>query len=527
MGSKKLQVWLPVLFALTMIVGMVIGFKLREKTGTVAGFLDRDKRNPVQEILSLIQSKYVDDISTDSLSGTVIENILAKLDPHSVYIPADQLRLANEDLQGNFHGIGVEFQVINDTVNVINVLKDGPSYKAGIMVGDLMVKVNDTINLVKKDGDKIRMALRGPKNSEVTVTVIRKGQPKKIMITRGVIPLPSVEASYLIAPKTGFIHLGKFSETTYEEFMFSLEQLQKQGADKLILDLRGNGGGFLNEAVQIADEFLDEDKLIVYTQGSHVKKEEYRARREGLFEKGKLVILVDESSASASEVLAGALQDWDRATIIGRRSFGKGLVQQQYELSDKAALRLTVARYYTPLGRNIQKPYSQGKQKYQEELLDRYSNGEIIHGDTSKHTGKPYTTPGHRIVYGGGGITPDIFVGIDSGKLDKSISALYSKSILQNFIYRFYVNNAAYFNQFKGPVAFSNQYQFGENEWKQLEAFAARDSVNLSTVPAKDKTETLQRMETLMARQIWRYEGFYEVNNLTDKVIQKALEVLK
>lgn len=527
MGSKKLQVWLPVLFALTMIVGMVIGFKLREKTGSVSGFLDRDKRSSIQEILSLIQSKYVDDIGTDSLTNTAIEEILSKLDPHSVYIPADKVSLSNEDLQGNFYGIGVEFQVINDTVNVVNVLKDGPSDKAGIQVGDLMVKVDDTTNLVKKDADKIRMALRGPKNSEVNVTVIRNGQPKKITITRGVIPLPSVDASYLIAPKTGFIHLNKFSETTYEEFMSSLEKLQKQGMDKLILDLRGNGGGFLNEAVQIADEFLDDDKLIVYTQGSHVKKEEYRARREGLFEKGKLVILIDESSASASEVLAGALQDWDRATIIGRRSFGKGLVQQQYELTDRSALRLTVARYYTPLGRNIQKPYSQGRQKYQEEVLDRYTNGEIVHGDTAKHNGKPYKTPGNRIVYGGGGITPDIFVGIDSGKVDKTISSLYSKGILQNFIYRYYVNNAGLFGQYKDPLAFSRQYDFGENEWKQLQAFASKDSVNLSAVTPKDKTETLERMETLMARQIWRYEGFYEVNNLTDKVIAKALEVLK
>lgn len=526
MGSKKLQVWLPVLFALTMIVGMVIGFKLREKT-SLTGFLDRDKRNSVQEILSLIQSKYVDDISPDSITATAIEEILSKLDPHSIYIPAEDLKIANEDLKGNFHGIGVEFQMINDTVNVINVLKDGPSDKAGIKVGDMIVKVNDTMNLVKKDADKIRFALRGPKNSDVKVTLLRNNQPKEITITRGIIPLPSVDAAYLIAPKTGFIHLSKFSETTYEEFMSSLEKLQKQGMDRLILDLRGNGGGFLNEAVQMADEFLNNDKLIVYTQGSHVKKEEYRAKREGLFETGRLVILLDESSASASEVLAGALQDWDRATIIGRRSFGKGLVQQQYELSDRSALRLTVARYFTPLGRNIQKPYEAGRDKYRDEVMDRYTNGEILHGDTSKHIGKPYTTPGKRIVYGGGGITPDIFVGMDSGKLDKNISLLYTKGTLQNFIYRYYVNNIDQFKQFKEPVDFSKQYEFGENEWKQLETFASKDSITLSAVPAKDKAETLRRMETMMARQIWRYEGFYQVNNLTDKVILKALEVLK
>jgi carboxyl-terminal processing protease len=527
MGSKKLQVWLPVLFALVMVLGMVIGFKLREKTSSISGFLKLNKKNAVQEIFDLVQSRYVDDITTDSLTNTVIEEILAKLDPHSVYIPAEDLKFANEDLQGNFQGIGVEFQVFNDTVNVINVIKDGPSDKAGLKIGDMIVTVDDSINLVKKEADQIRKALRGTADSKVQVTIIRNGKSQKITIKRGTIPLPSVDASYMIAPKIGFIHLSKFSETTYEEFMFSMENLQKKGMDKLILDLRGNGGGFLNEAVQMADEFLDGNKLIVYTQGSHIKKTEHNARRDGLFETGKLVILVDESSASASEVLAGALQDWDRATVIGRRSFGKGLVQEQYQLSDGAALRLTVARYYTPLGRNIQKPYSQGRDKYQEEVYNRYSNGELIHGDTTTPVGKPYKTPSGRIVYGGGGITPDIFVGADSGKLDKTISSLYTKGTLQNFIYRYYVSNMGSFSKFKDPVSFSSQYSFGESEWNQLKTFAAKDSIDLAKVPAKDKAETLERMETLMARQMWRYEGFYEVYNQTDKIVQKALEVLK
>lgn len=527
MGSKKLQVWLPVLFALVMILGMTIGFRLREKTSSVAGFLKMNKKNSIQEIMELVQSKYVDEISSDSISETVIGEILAKLDPHSVYIPAEQLRFANEDLQGNFQGVGVEFQVFDDTVHVVNVIKGGPSEKAGVRVGDMIIRVNDTLSLVKKDPDQIRKALRGPRDSEVTITVLRKGKQQKITIERGVIPLPSLDAAYMIAPKTGFIHLSKFSETTYEEFMSALERLQQQGMDKLVLDLRGNGGGFLNEAIQMADEFLDDSKLIVYTQGTHVDKVEYRAKRDGLFEKGKIVLLIDESSASASEVLAGALQDWDRATIVGRRSFGKGLVQEQYQLSDGAALRLTVARYYSPLGRNIQKPYSQGRRKYEEEVYTRYTNGELVHGDTTAPLGKSYKTPSGRTVYGGGGITPDIFVGADTGKLDKNISLLYTKGTLQNFIYRYYVNHIDRFNRFKDPAAFSNQFDFGETEWQQLKTFAAKDSINLDAVPQKDKTETLQRMETLMARQIWRYEGFYEVYNRTDKAVQKALEVLK
>jgi carboxyl-terminal processing protease len=527
MGSKRLQVWLPVLFALTMIAGMAIGFKLREKTTTLDGFFRLSKKNSVQEVLDLVRSRYVDDIGTDTLTTTAIEEILSKLDPHSVYIPAEQLQEANEDIEGNFKGIGVEFQLFNDTVNVVNVLKDGPSDKAGLLVGDKIVKVNDTINLVKKDADKIRKSLRGPGGSKVSVIIVRNNQQKKFTIERGTIPLPSVDAAYIIEPKTGYIHLNKFSETTYEEFMEALEKLQKQGMDKLILDLKGNGGGLLNEAVQIADEFLADNKLIVYTQGSHVDKSEYKTKRDGLFEKGELVLLIDETSASASEVLAGALQDWDRATIIGRRSFGKGLVQEQYQLSNGSALRLTVARYYTPLGRNIQKPYSQGREKYREELYDRYINGEVIHGDTVAPVGKAYKTPKGRTVYGGGGITPDIFVSADTGKVDKSISKMYQKGTLQNFIYTYYVSNMNFFKKFKDPVSFANQYSFGETEWSRLQEFAARDSASLQNVPAKDKALVLERMEELMARQIWRMEGYYEVNNLTDETVKKALEVLK
>jgi carboxyl-terminal processing protease len=524
MGSKKLQVWLPVLFALVMIVGMMIGFKLREKTSRLFSLKGKDE---IEEVLDLVQTRYVDNVSADSLKNSVIDEILSKLDPHTVYIPAEELNYANEDLEGNFKGIGVEFQQFNDTVNVINVLKNGPAEKAGVKVGDMIIKVNDSISLVKKDAEQVRKALRGPEGSQVVITVLRAGQPRNLTISRGTIPLPSLDAAYLIAPKTGFIHLSKFSETTYEEFMSALESLQKQGIDKLILDIRGNGGGLLNEAVQIADEFLDDDKLIVYTQGTHVNKMEFKAKREGLFEKGKLVLLIDETSASASEVLAGALQDWDRATIIGRRSFGKGLVQEQYQLSDGAALRLTVARYYSPLGRNIQKPYAGGRKKYYEDFYNRYNSGELLRGDTSIPAGKAYKTPAGRTVYGGGGITPDVFVGVDSGKLDKNISALYTKNTLQNFIYRYYVSNMGTFNKFRDPAAYYSNFRFGENEWRQLTNFAARDSIRLQDVPANDKAETLERMKTMMARQIWRYEGFYEVNNQTDKAVKKALEVLK
>ena len=389
MGSKKLQVWLPLLFAIVMVVGMFLGFQLKQNTSGGLVFLKNTTRTPLQEIINLIQQKYVDNITPDSLNETVIDEVLSHLDPHSVYIPANELQSANEDLQGNFQGIGVEFQIFNDTVNVVNVIAEGPSFKSGVETGDKIIKVNDTINVARKNirPDDIRKLLRGPGGTTVKITVLRSTQLKDIKIERGTIPIPSVDAAYIIASQTGFIRINKFAETTYREFMEAMEKLQKQGMQKLILDLRGNGGGFLGQAADIADEFLNDEKLIVYTQGTKVPRAEYRCKKDGVFEKGKLVVLVDETSASASEILSGALQDWDRATLIGRRTFGKGLVQQQFGLSDGSALRLTIARYYTPLGRNIQKPYDKGREQYEEELIERFHDGEVVRGDTTKPIG--------------------------------------------------------------------------------------------------------------------------------------------
>ncbi len=447
MGSKKLQVWLPLIFACVMILGMYIGFQLREKTAGANTFLINSNRSSIGEIVNLINSKYVDDVKADSINELVINEMLGHLDPHSVYIPAKDLQGVNEDLQGNFQGIGVEFQIFSDTVNIMNVIADGPSARAGVETGDKILKVNDSVTLVKNNikPDDVRNMLRGPAGSDVIITVLRADTLKKIRITRGNIPLLSVDASYLIAPQTGFIRINKFSETTYEEFMRAMENLQAKGMKKLILDLRGNTGGFMSEAVDIADEFLDDGKMIVYTQGSKVPKAEYKTKRAGLFEKGNLVVLVDETSASASEILVGALQDWDRATVVGRRTFGKGLVQQQYQLSDGSALRLTIARYYTPLGRNIQKPYDKGREAYEEELVQRFHNGEVVEADTSTPAGKMYVTPGGRKVYGGGGITPDIFVPFDTTSQPKEVIDLYINNTLNKFIYRYYVSNQKIF----------------------------------------------------------------------------------
>jgi carboxyl-terminal processing protease len=288
MSNKKLQVWLPLLFAIMLAVGMGLGYKLREDTGGGGmGFINNSRSNSIQEIVNLIQNKYVDTVNVDTLKEGAINEMLGHLDPHSVYIPGRELQEVNEDLQGNFQGIGVEFQLFNDTVNIVNVITDGPSFKAGVQVGDKIIEVNDTVKVagVKIKPSDIKKLLRGEGGSKVNVTVLRDNKLKDISIARGTIPLPSVDASYMIEPGKGFIHINKFSETTYEEFMKALEGLQKQGLKELIIDLRGNGGGILQEAADIADEFLDGDKMIVYTKGGHVPSMEYHCKRDGLFEK--------------------------------------------------------------------------------------------------------------------------------------------------------------------------------------------------------------------------------------------------
>lgn len=526
---KRLQVWLPLLFSIVMIVGMIIGFRLRENTNTGSSFFKLAKRTPLQEVLDLINMKYVDKVNTDTLGNDAIQEMLDHLDPHSVYIPASILQEVNEDLEGNFQGIGVEFQIIEDTVHVVNVLPKGPSDDAGLRIGDRFVKVNDSVvagtNITT---ERIKKLLRGPGGSQVQVNMLRSGQAQQFTIKRGTIPIPSLDAAYMLDSVTGYIRLNKFAETTYEEFMQSLEALQKNSMQNLILDLRGNGGGILQEAVQVADEFLDRDKLIVYTQGSKAPKEIYKARRDGLFEKGKLVVLIDEGSASASEVVAGALQDWDRATIIGRRSFGKGLVQEQYQLSDGSGLRLTVSRYYTPAGRSIQKPYTHGAEDYNDEVLERFSNGEVLKQDSlKKEKGQVFTTKGGRKVYGGGGITPDIFVAFDTSLFQKSVAELYDGNAIFVFPYTYYLHHEQELKQYKDAFDFARRFNNYDGLWNELLKETKQDTLRLDRVNAAERAFLLNRLKAQIARQLWRTKGYYQVWNTTDPVMQKALNELK
>lgn len=526
---KRLQVWLPLLFSLVMIVGMIIGFRLRENTRTGSNLFRFPKETPLQEVLDLINHKYVDAVSTDTLGNDAIQEMLTHLDPHSVYIPASMLQEVNEDLEGNFEGIGVEFQIIKDTVHVVNVLPKGPSDEAGLLIGDRFINVNDSA--VAGNGittEKIKKLLRGPGGSKVDVKILRGNQVQPFTIRRGTIPIPSMDAAYMIDETTGYIRLNKFAETTYEEFMQALEGLKKKNVQRLILDLRGNGGGILQEAVQVADEFLDSDKLIVYTQGNKTKKEVFEARREGLFETGKLAILIDEGSASASEVVAGAVQDWDRGTIIGRRSFGKGLVQEQYQLSDGSGLRLTVSRYYTPSGRSIQKPYTKGIDDYNHEVSARYDNGEVLTKDSVKTTnGKAYTTKGGRTVYGGGGITPDVFVAFDTSFYQKTVVDLYDDNGILIFPYLYYLRHQQELKQYKDPADFARRFNDFEGLWNELLKTTKHESLDLKQVNAAEKQYLLYRLKANIARQIWRTPGYFQVWNTTDRMVQQALAEFK
>lgn len=525
MGNKKLQVWLPLLFSIVMIVGMLFGYQLNTG-GNNKGFFKTTRTTSLQEALDLIRLKYVDKVNLDSLEGGAIQEMMNELDPHSVYFPPVEAESSRVELAGNFDGIGIEFNVFNDTVNVTYVLPAGPSDRAGLHIGDKILKA-DSFVLTAKTVAVIKEHIRGKSGSETQLEIARNGKKQTVAVTRGSIPTFSVDASYMMDKEVGYIKLNKFTETSYEEFMKALEELQTKGLKRLIFDLRGNGGGYMNEAIDMADEFLNGDKLIVYTEGTNSRKKEYRGKRPGLFEEGKLVMLVDELSASASEVLSGALQDWDRGTIIGRRTFGKGLVQEQYDLSDGSAIRLTVARYYTPLGRSIQRPYDKGKKIYMDEVWERYSNGEAMYADSNKiSTGKKYRTPAGRFVYGGGGIMPDIFVPIDTATYPSAVNKLLVNGNLNNFVYLYYLNNKQQIDQYTSPTDYISKFN-SQPMWEQFVSFANGYGVDVTTVSAEQKISLQKTIEAYLARFRWRNTGYYQVLNHDDNVITKAMEEVR
>ena len=529
MEHNKRTPWLPIFFSAVMILGIFIGYELRDKTG-YGSILSKPTSSSVAEVLKLIQSKYVDEVALDSINTNVINNLLASLDPHSSYIPADELAEVNDEIMGNFQGIGIEYQLINDSLNVIKVLPDGPAKKAGLLTGDICIKANDSIKIsgghIKPE--QIRKYLRGLNGSNLKMTVIRNGKQQDFNIQRAIINIPSVDATYLVDSATGYIHVNKFTEQTHLEFMKSLDTLNKQHISKLIVDLRGNGGGLMEAAAQIADEFLTGEKLIVYTEGVNSKRINYTCRKDGMFEEGKLIVLVDETSASASEVLTGALQDWDRATIVGRRSYGKGLVQQQFMLSDGSAVRLTTAKYYTPLGRNIQKPYHKDKEQYKEEIFNRYHHSnQPDNYDSFKLTAKTYKTPKGHIVYGGGGITPDYNVPFDTTIIHSVYAKLLSNDMLNIFAYHWYLAHRNAFTTVKDYQLLQQTFDSQKGWWNEVETFAKQHTISLVGTTPEDKERIRINITSFLAHILLDKSASTQIINQDDKTVLKAIELLK
>jgi carboxyl-terminal processing protease len=448
--------------------------------------------------------------------------VLSSLDPHSTFIPISDLIEMNEDIEGQFEGIGVEFNIFSDTVHILSVLKNGPSAKAGLITGDKIMKVNDSSAIGIKDSDQFKRWVKGPSGSVVNLTILRDKELINKQIIRGSIPIPSVDAAYMVEKETGYLRINRFSANTYREFMTEMEKLNATGMKKLLLDLRDNGGGILEEAVNIADEFISGDKLIVFTEGKNSPRKDYKAKRPGLFETGKVNILMNENSASASEVLAGALQDHDRATIVGRKSFGKGLVQEQFSLSDGSALRLTTARYYTPLGRCIQKSYENGKEVYHQNYLNRIHN--IDSNADRKVDSKVFKTAGGKILYESDGITPDIKLLNEIKRFDSALLEVYENNLIGNFSYRKYINEKLSLEKMNNPTALSKYLNNKNKILTELHEFAKKQG---KILPDYNKQETdliYQRIIAQIARLALGDNAYFIYTNQYDEVFRLAIE---
>lgn len=525
MKNKKFNIWLPLIISLAMIVGIFLGYKMRD-TLPNKSFFFLEKRKPVEQIIDLINSKYVDSVNTQDLADTAIMAILNKLDPHSVYIPASKVEQANDEIMGSFYGIGIEFNIYDDTLNVVNVLAGGPASKAGLLTGDKILKAGDSLMASKnRSSEDVRKILKGNRGSLIKLAVLRGNKELLINVERDQVPVSSIDAAYLIEPTVGYIRINRFSTQTYREFMPALDSLNKKGMKKLILDLRDNGGGVLDEAVEIADEFLSGDKLITYTEGTHSPKKEYRCRRLGQFETGELIVLTNEGTASASEILAGALQDWDRATIVGRRTFGKGLVQEQFNLSDNSALRLTVARYFTPLGRSIQRSYASGKKAYYHEIDSRFISSDSLNKEGK--LGREFKTPAGKILYGEDGISPDVIVGFDTTQMGLKVYEIFSKSLVKDFGYKFSISHPQELKAYTTPEMFKNNFKINEEAWKYFEIMTTADSIDIKNLKPQEKQFLEKSLKLSVARQKWQNEGYFEVVNEDDEVIIKALSLIQ
>jgi carboxyl-terminal processing protease len=523
---------MPIVLAIVLASGLFLGSRLNVPFITQRSFLSpkTSNFNKFSDVLTYIQHEYVDTVDRDMLVDISIEKMLHSLDPHSAYIRTEELRAANEPLEGNFEGIGVEFHIQADTIMVVSPIAGGPSEAVGILSGDRIVMVEDTIVAgVGITNADVMQKLRGPGGTEVKVSVYRRNETELVdfVIKRGNIPIYSVDVAYMVNDSVGYIKISRFAATTYDEFIASAEQLENSGMKKLILDLRGNPGGYLDAATKVSDEFLPAKKMIVYTEGKSRPKTTYNATNEGSYESLPVVVMIDEGSASASEILAGAIQDWDRGTIIGRRSFGKGLVQEQTLLPDGSAIRLTIARYYTPTGRSIQKPYSDDIEEYFNELNDRFLNNELYSADSIHFPDSlQYRTPAGRIVYGGGGIMPDVFVPVDStGRNNPFLVRIARGGLVSQFAYNYVDANRESLSKYENFESFNTEFRIEGKVYNEFLAFVNTQDLGVSN-DKKDESRfiLLNQLKAFIARQLFNNDGFYPILHLQDKGFQKALE---
>ena len=528
--NKKTTILLPVLIAIAVAVGIMIGNLLNRNAATPAfhgmGF---SQPNKISTILDLINKGYVDSVNTGDIIEETIPEILKNLDPHTSYIPVRDMQEVQEEMSGNFSGIGVQFSIQEDTVRVIEVISGGPSSQVGVLPGDRIVTVNDSLIAgVKVHNNTVMSLLRGEKNSKVRIGVVRAGynDALEFEITRGDIPLYSVDVSYMIDEHTGFIKVSRFANTTYKEFMEGMMKLQNDGAQKVIIDLRSNPGGSLVGVLQMVDEFLKKGEPILYTEGLNQPRKTYNASSRATFSDIDVYVMIDEFSASASEIFAGAMQDNDRGFVIGRRSFGKGLVQEQIPLMDGSALRLTVARFYTPSGRCIQSSYEDGNEEYYNHIYERFHNMEQLVADSIHFADSlRYETKGGRVVYGGGGIMPDFFVPADTTGNSAYFDQIYRKGLIYSFAYAYADSHREELTQFTSAGEFED-YMDQHNALNEFVAYAEEKGVKRDAEGLKISGEVINtQMKAYVARNIIGEEGFYPIIKQIDKTLLRAIEV--
>lgn len=534
--NKYSYAWLPFWVAIAVAAGMWIGSWNSASTEyeqyDTYDYEYPRRNSKVDMLLRVIESQYVDTVESKQLIDHAMSSVLNELDPHSAYIPAEDLSSVNEELEGSFSGIGIQFNLLNDTVNVVNVVSGGPSERHGLMPGDRIIMVDDSLFVGKAiNEERVLKNLRGPKGTVVKLGVKRKGEPELLTyeIERGDIPVNSIDVAYMLTPRIGYVRVSKFGRTTFEEFIVALTRLDKQGAESYVIDLRGNGGGYMDAAINMVNEFLPKDRLIVYTEGRVFSREDATSNGMGSFQEQPIVVLTDEWSASSSEIFAGAIQDNDRGLIVGRRTFGKGLVQNQFPFPDGSAVRLTVARYYTPSGRCIQKEYSLGDvDSYSLDLLNRYNRGEFFNADSiHQHTDKVYTTVGGRTVYGGGGIMPDVFVPSDTSEITAYYTEVNNKNLLYKYAFQYVDTHRERLSQATNYKALLSML----NKNALLRDFIRYASEN--GVPAHYGQINVSRnlivnlLQAYIARDVLGDEAFYPIFLSDDKVLEKACSLLE